>query len=150
MSKNIFYVSNTQSSLFPNNSRTHFNQYIDINDLDYIKYENIEVAVKSISFDTRQYVDIEANILQPHFMIIQTLNAERGGDTLVNFLEMKELVGEKRFPTTQHSHITKFIDLKEKKDFNICNRYFDVPNGFTDLNYMIEQRYGSREFRLGL
>ena len=89
MSKNIFYVSNTQSSLFPNNSRTHFNQYIDINDLDYIKYENIEVAVKSISFDTRQYVDIEANILQPHFMIIQTLNAERGGDTLANFLEMK-------------------------------------------------------------
>ena len=146
MKRNIFYISNTQSNYFPKNSRTKFDQYIDVNNLDYIKNDNIDVGVKSISFDTRQYVDIEANILQPHFMIIQTLNAERGGDTLANFLEMKGLVGEKRFPTTQHSHITKFIDLKEKKDFIICNRYFDVPNGFTDLNYMIEQRYGSREF----
>ena len=58
MSKNIFYISNTQPELFPQNSRTKFDQYIDINELDYIKYNDLEVAVKSISFDTRQYVDI--------------------------------------------------------------------------------------------
>ena len=52
MSKNIFYVSNTQPELFPQNSRTKFDQYIDINELDYIKYNDLEVAVKSISFDT--------------------------------------------------------------------------------------------------
>ena len=46
MSRNIFYASNIQSDLFPNNSRTKFDQYIDINDLNYIKQnDEIEVAV---------------------------------------------------------------------------------------------------------
>ena len=66
MSKNIFYVSNTQPELFPQNSRTKFDQYIDINELDYIKYNDLEVAVKSISFDTRQYVDIGLDLSLIH------------------------------------------------------------------------------------
>ena len=51
MSKNIYYVSNVQTELFPNNKRDQFDQYIDVHNLDYIKHDNIEVAVKSISFD---------------------------------------------------------------------------------------------------
>ena len=51
MSRNIFYASNTQSELFPYNTRTQFNQYIDVHNLDYIKQDDIEVAIKSIAFD---------------------------------------------------------------------------------------------------
>ena len=71
MSKNIFYVSNTQTELFPHNKRDYFDQYIDIHSLDYIKHDNIEVAVKSISFDNKQGYNIKPNINQPHFIIIQ-------------------------------------------------------------------------------
>ena len=51
MSRNIFYASNTQSELFPYNTRTQFNQYVDVHNLDYIKQNDIEVAIKSIAFD---------------------------------------------------------------------------------------------------
>ena len=50
MSRNIFYASNVQTDLFPNNTRTKFDQYIDINDLNYIK-DDIEVGISKISFD---------------------------------------------------------------------------------------------------
>ena len=96
MKRNIFYVSNTQSDYFPKNSRTKFDQYIDVNDLDYIKYDNIDVGVKSISFDTRQYVDIQFNIKQPHLIIIQNLNRPNE-NTLTNFKDCKGLVGEEKF-----------------------------------------------------
>ena len=47
MSRNIFYASNVQTDLFPNNTRTKFDQYIDINDLNYIK-DDIDVAISKI------------------------------------------------------------------------------------------------------
>ena len=96
MKRNIFYISNTQSDYFPKNSRTKFDQYIDVNNLDYIKNDNIDVGVKSISFDTRQYVDIQLNIKQPHLIIIQNLNRPNE-NTLTNFKECKGLVGEEKF-----------------------------------------------------
>ena len=67
MSRNIFYASNIQSDLFPNNSRTKFDQYIDINDLNYIKQnDEIEVAVTILSYLTRYkqttfYVEADYN-----------------------------------------------------------------------------------------
>ena len=50
MRRNIFYASNTQSELFPHNKRTKFDQYIDINDLNYIK-DDIDIAISKHSFD---------------------------------------------------------------------------------------------------
>ena len=41
--KNIFYVSNVQSLLFPQNTRSKFENYIDFQDLNYINEENIEI-----------------------------------------------------------------------------------------------------------
>ena len=143
MTKTIFYVSNTQRELFPENSRTHFNQYIDINDLDYIKHNEIEVAIKSISFDTRQYVELDFNISQPHFIIHQTLNQEKS-DTHKNFLETKGLVGKKRFTLTEN-FIEDIIDIQKPNDYIICNRYFNGVH-FLDTNYLIEQKYNSRNF----
>lgn len=144
MSKNIFYVSNTQPELFPQNSRTKFDQYIDINELDYIKYNDLEVAVKSISFDTRQYVDIGLDIQQPHFMIIQTLDEEMS-DTFKNFMESKGLVGQEKYGTSEHKSIEDLIDITQTKDFILCNTYYS-EKGSTEINFIIEQRYNRRNF----
>ena len=76
MSRNIFYASNTQSELFPYNTRTHFNQYVDVHNLDYIKQDDIEVAVKSIAFDNTQSIHILPTIEQPHIMIVQEISEQ--------------------------------------------------------------------------
>merc|ERR1711888_63026 len=73
MSRNIFYISNVQSELFPHNMRTKFDQYIDVHNLNYIKQDNnIEVAVKAISFDNKQLLNIVPDIYKPHFIFTQT------------------------------------------------------------------------------
>ena len=74
MSRNIFYISNVQSELFPHNMRTKFDQYIDVHNLNYIKQgDNIEVAVKAISFDNKQLLNIVPDIYKPHFIFTQTI-----------------------------------------------------------------------------
>ena len=40
--------------MFPQNSRSKFESYIDINDLEYIPDNNIEAAIKSITFDNKR------------------------------------------------------------------------------------------------
>ena len=52
--KNIFYCSNAQSDIFPCNSRSKFDNYIDINHLNYLPSHGIEAAIKSITFDNRR------------------------------------------------------------------------------------------------
>ena len=49
--KNIIYCSNVQKHLFKLNTRSHFKNYIDIDNLDYLPDGDIEVAVKKIIFD---------------------------------------------------------------------------------------------------
>ena len=45
--KNIFYCSSVQTQLFKFNTRSHFKNYIDIDNLDYLPQGEIEVAVKT-------------------------------------------------------------------------------------------------------
>ena len=95
MSRNIFYASNIQSDLFPNNSRTKFDQYIDINDLNYIKQnDEIEVAITKISFDNKQSFLISPDINKPHFMLEQPITPQpivnQFMDTVNNDNEGKE------------------------------------------------------------
>ena len=74
MSRNIFYISNVQSDLFPHNIRTKFDQYIEVNNLNYIKHDDsIEVALKAISFDNKQILNIVSNIYKPHFILTQPI-----------------------------------------------------------------------------
>ena len=49
--RTIFYASNMQSLLFPSNSRSNFETYIHPQDLSYISNKDVEVAIKSITFD---------------------------------------------------------------------------------------------------
>ena len=54
---NIFYCSNVQLQTFKFNTRSHFKNYIDIDNLDYLPDGDIEVAVKRIIFD----IDVKIN-----------------------------------------------------------------------------------------
>ena len=43
--KNIFYCSNAQGEMFPQNTRSKFDNYIDINHLSYLPSHDIEAAI---------------------------------------------------------------------------------------------------------
>ena len=46
--KNLFYCSSVQKELFDFNTRSLFQNYIDIDNLEYLPNGDIEVAVKKI------------------------------------------------------------------------------------------------------
>ena len=139
MSRNIFYASNTQSELFPYNTRTQFNQYVDVHNLDYIKQDDIEVAIKSIAFDNTQSIHILPTIEQPHIMIVQEITEEEPYKqfmrTIVNTKGvksgfMKSLKNAKK--------IEEVIDISESNDFVIVNN--------CDARRIIVQSHLDREF----
>ena len=66
--KNIFYCSNAQSEMFPRNTRSKFDNYIDINNLKYLPSHDIEAAIKSITFDNRR----EGRLLKEHILAIRS------------------------------------------------------------------------------
>ena len=122
MSRNIFYVSNTQSELFPYNTRSQFNQYVDVHNLDYIKQDDIEVAIKSIAFDNTQSIHILPTIEQPHIMIVQEISEEEPYNQFMRTIlntkgeksgVMKSLRNAKK--------IEEVIDISESNDFVIVN-----------------------------
>ena len=49
--KNIFYCSSVQKDIYAFNTRSMFQNYIDIDNLQYLPDGEIEVAVKEIIFD---------------------------------------------------------------------------------------------------
>ena len=51
--KNIYYASNVNKGIYPSNSTGSFNSYIDIHHLDYLKENNLELAIKSITYDDK-------------------------------------------------------------------------------------------------
>ena len=122
MSRNIFYASNTQSELFPYNTRTQFNQYVDVHNLDYIKQDDIEVAIKSIAFDNTQSIHILPTIEQPHIMIVQEISEEEPYNQFMKTIlntkgeksgVMKSLRNAKK--------IEEVIDISESNDFVFVN-----------------------------
>jgi len=89
MSRNIFYASNVQTDLFPNNSRTKFDQYIDINDLNYIK-DDIEVGISKFLFDNKQSYLISPDINKPHFMLEQTILPQSLGNQFMGTMNVDD------------------------------------------------------------
>ena len=74
--KNVFYCSNAHEELFNNNTRSSFNSYIDIHDLDYLHDDVIEAAIKSITFDDKTTVKIKKNYAKPNIVLKQILNTD--------------------------------------------------------------------------
>ena len=143
MSKNIYYVSNVQSELFPNNKRDQFEQYIDIHNLDYIKHDNIEVAIKSISFDNKQCYNIKPNFKQPHFIIIQDKIPE--DHIIKKYNEMdRHGLGAEIDKNTFDRRIEEGKTMEETFDLNSSNDYI-ILNSCDNVLY-IERRSPSRQF----
>ena len=59
--KCIYYNSNAHVDIFPANSRSNFNTYFDIHKLDYLEDDNIEAAIKSITYDDRTIVSLPSD-----------------------------------------------------------------------------------------
>ena len=139
MSRNIFYVSNTQSELFPYNTRSQFNQYVDVHNLDYIKQDDIEVAIKSIAFDNAQSINILPTIEKPHILIVQDISE---GDLYKQYMRtMLNTKGVKsgNMKTLRNAKkIEEVIDISESNDFVIVNN--------CDARGVIVQSHLDREF----
>ena len=139
MSRNIFYASNTQSELFPYNTRTQFNQYVDVHNLDYIKQDDIEVAIKSIAFDNAQSINILPTIEKPHILIVQDISE---GDLYKQYMRtMLNTKGVKsgNMKTLRNAKkIQEVIDISESNDFVIVNN--------CDARGVIVQSHLDREF----
>ena len=138
MKRNIFYASNTQSELFPQNKRTQFDQSIDIHSLDYIQQNEIEVAVKSISFDNKRCINIEPNISEPHFLIVQEIpdkKTSRYGtfDAIKNSDKDRSDV----IAFDNQSNLQDYVDINSSNDFIISD---------CDLKQMLILPYKNREF----
>ena len=72
--KNIYYSSNAFVNFFPTNSRSNFNSYIDIHHLDYLEDENIDAAIKSITYDDKTVVSIKKNYIKPNLVIKEVIS----------------------------------------------------------------------------
>ena len=66
--KNIFYCSNAQGMTFPQNTRSKFDNYIDINHLSYLPSHDMEAAIKSITFDNKR----EEKLLKEHVIGVRS------------------------------------------------------------------------------
>ena len=130
--KNIFYCSNANKELFSDNTRSSFNSYIDINDLNYLNGEDdIEVAVKSIVFNNTQSIHIVPNLKRPHFIIVQEIsNVEDSHPEFLTSPIIKILESE--------NSIEEVINVEESKDFIITNN--------CDSQYVFIASYEERSF----
>ena len=61
--KNLIYCSNVQNDIFKFNTRSMFQNYIDIDNLEYLPEGDIEVAVKKIIFDTDASMNYETTLI---------------------------------------------------------------------------------------
>ena len=117
--KNIFYCSNAQGDIFPHNTRSKFNNYVDINHLNYLPTGNIEAAIKAIIFDNKrdhsllkdQLLAIRSNICEyairngEYDKIISLINASKSKTHVVHvdfknptfFTTKKELLSQAQF-----------------------------------------------------
>ena len=60
--------------LFSDNTRSNFNSYIDISDLNYLHdNDEIEASIKSITLDNKESFKIKLDNKKPHFIIKQKL-----------------------------------------------------------------------------
>ena len=138
MRRNIFYASNTQSDLFPQNKRTKFDQSIDIHSLDYIQQNEIEVAVKSISFDNKRCINIEPIIGEPHFLIVQEIaDQNRGFSATFNAIKDSGKGDTEVIDFDMQSNLQDYVDIKSSNDFVI---------GDCARTQMLRQPYENREF----
>ena len=129
--KSIYYCSNTQSDIFPQNTRSKFESYIDINDLSYLPPTNIEAAIKSIIFDNKrsEYLPTE-EVLALRSNIGETTIRSSEYDNVLSILNVNGL--QKDIVHIQFDNPTFFSTRKEllsQASFQlICVNSNNIPN----------------------
>ena len=91
--QNIFYASNTQQDIFPHNTRSNFENHIPKEHLDYIPDDDLEVGIKSITFDNNlKTAQINKQEKEPHIIIFQRKEQKITLDDLYNFPNIQERI----------------------------------------------------------
>lgn len=114
--KSIYYCSNTQSDIFPQNTRSKFESYIDINDLSYFPDKNIEAAIKSIIFDNKrsEYLPTE------------------------EVIALRSNIGEKTIRNSEYDNLLSILNVNGlQKD--IVHIQFDNPTFFPTRKELLSQ-----------
>ena len=91
----IYFSSTAQGDIFPNNTRSNFEN--SLNNLDHIKEENLEVAIRSITFDNSIESVKIARHRSPDLISFEKINLSnnldllnfRNHDTKINFVSNK-------------------------------------------------------------
>ena len=122
--KNVFYCSNAHEELFNNNTRSSFNSYIDIHDLDYLHDDVIEAAIKSITFDDKTTVKIKKNYAKPNIVLKQILNTDM-------YYLIKQFYEDTDF---DHEEIFSTPDLSKSMDYVVINDGFQNVSIYKDQN----------------
>ena len=117
--KNIFYCSNAHPEIFNNNTRSCFNSYIDIHHLDYLHEDDIEAAIKSITYDDKTCVTIKINHTKPSIVIRHRI---KNFNTLYTIYK---LTGKKIYTIPE---LTKSVDCVIFGDGSSYNEIYQVDH----------------------
>ena len=118
--RSIFFSSNFQSELFPSNSRVKFQTFIHPADLQYISNGEIEVAIKSITFDYDSSNSFSSNILALKTNISYHTISSYGWDNIVSIFSIEP--NTRGIHQIEFSNPTFFITNQEK----LSNSEFDI------------------------
>ena len=132
MTKTIFFLSNSDSKLYPSNSRSKFDSYIDTEKLDYLPNENIEAAIKSVTYDnTRDNSLIEDELLGIRSNICDFTIRNSGYDRIISLLHSPK--GENNTVQLNFKNPTFFPTSKRqlsRASFEIINLKTNSPPNF--------------------
>ena len=83
--RTIFFAKNMQNDLFPGNTRTSFETFTNTRDLSYIASGDIELAIKSITFDnTREDISTKEDCLALKTNLTSDTISSFGWDKIVS------------------------------------------------------------------
>ena len=119
--KNIFYCSNAHAEIFKNNTRSNFNSYIDIHHLEYLDDDDIEAAIKSVTYDDKTLIEIRINHTKPSIVIRHRI---KNFNTLYTIYK---LTGKKIYTIPE---LTKSVDCVIFGDGSSYNEIYQVDHGY--------------------
>ena len=108
---NIFYSSNAQQNIFTENTRSNFQNDIQKEHLNYIPDDDLEVGIKSITFDNYlKTAQIYHQETEPHLIIFQKKEKKITLKDLYNFSNVQE-----KFNFLEKPHET--ISFDKNRDY---------------------------------
>ena len=127
--KNIFYCSNAHAEIFNNNTRSSFNSYIDIHHLEYL-HDDIEAAIKSITYDDKTHVTIKKNDVKPYIVVKHAI--DYNAYTILSTFYQRE--GNKIYTSPD---LSKSVDYIIVEDGNSYDSIYQVDHEYKFCDMII-------------